>query len=321
MSNEEILHEQDEIFEFDIDDNNDNVDTPKTNTTNTPFSVSNSEPNHTAFDSKWIRPQIATKTMSDESKGYKHSDNAWLPILICGYMKVIGEILKSPDKAFIATVIPQSVIDICETYSKPKLFNVGDTMILQNGIGGKIEYIGIPPFKKFYNNQYKPQEIIGINTDKWYVNLGTGTIDDIEYFTAKPGHAYFIESVKIWRYYDMVETKTNWGRSTWKCEKVRRDYEIDKKLDAKEIKVGDRVKYKNGLVGDVIFIGDVELESYWETKVMKNTLGLELIDWSANAMSDGYINGTWYLPKEREGTTGRIYFVTCKGIVRNYSVE
>ena len=206
-----------------------------------------------------------------EAKGYKCSDNTWLPILICGYMKDIGEIIKSPDKDFIASIIPDSIIKLCEIYAKPKTFRVGDKMTLQNGIEGEIRYIGIPEFKSFYTHKYKPLEIIGIKTRKYYINLGNGIIDNVEYFESKDGFSYFIESIKIWRYYDMIET-INHTYSIWKCERVRRDYKIDAKIIAKDIKIGHRVKYKNGLIGDVIFKGDIEIGSHWQSKTIKNAL-------------------------------------------------
>eukprot|EP01083_Nonionella_stella_P101204 286616_1 len=248
------------------------------------------------------------------------SDNKWLPILLCGYMKDIGKMLKSDDKTqFISTSIPISVIKICELYCAAKSFRVGDKMILQNGIKGIIRYIGIPEFSKHYSNQYAPMEIIGIETDKWYVNLGKGVIDDVRYFNADGGHAYFIQSVKIWKFYDMSSiSPRSWLRSTWKCQSVRRGSDVKRKVSINDIKLNHRVKYKNGLIGDVLFMGSVVIGNGWNRKEMDNTICLKLIEFSPNAMSDGYSSGRWYIEQSETDREGEIYFVNAHGIVRNY---
>eukprot|EP01084_Bolivina_argentea_P110550 197363_1 len=247
------------------------------------------------------------------------SNNSWLPMLISGFMKDAGNILKSNDSTVIATTIPHSIVKLCELYGQAKTFSIGDEIRLQNGIQGRICYIGIPQFKKYYSNQYIPMEIIGIETGKWYVNLGNGRIDGIKYFKANWGHAYFIESVKIWKYYDMSLKETKYHK-IWTCDKIRRDYTMKYKISMNNIKQGDRVKYKNGLIGDVVFFGTVQIaRNYWNIQSFENTVGLELIDFSPNAMTDGEISGTYYVNiDKKKDCKGKIYFTNIKGIICNY---
>ena len=141
---------------------------------------------------------------------------------------------------------------------------VGDRVGLECGNCGVIKFIG--------KTVFSPKKIIGIELDEWSPNGHNGAYKKIQYFDAVDGHGLFVG-------FHEIISKLGDRKSNPSVSNVRK---------------GDRIRLKNGLVGEVMHKGKVDFADGEYLGI-----ALQTAYWNCN---NGAINGRRYFNvKKRRG--------------------
>eukprot|EP01083_Nonionella_stella_P024995 68841_1 len=161
-----------------------------------------------------------------------------------------------------------------------KQHRLGQTVTLKDGAKGVIKFMDKTRFSD-------GDTILGIELNEWSPNGSDGTRERIQYFTSKPGFAYFVYANAL-------------------LDDINHDRRNFTKIP---VQIGDSVVTRDGYQGLVRFKGGVRFSKHKQ-------IGIELRTWSPNA-GNGIVNGQKYF----DCPHGFAYFVPRNAITESTSAQ